>query len=259
MCPRCGHVAGRMKEGCNHIVCTKPCTQVFCFKCFRDWELCKGKCKGGSTELLTQKAKVEDPSIAKDVLNELKDTSKEEMRLVDQQNLAKETLKKIEYDCAVCMSTIDQTLLDGSASVASDIRRLMDNFVTTLHAACGVLVLPKEVSDDRTFAHEDEDIEEEPAYSDEDEEVEAQLNRKRAPTGDPLIRRLLKRPRTEIVDDEEEELNDLEADSDSDEDTAAHDDGDDEGGFDIEDEYRSDDDDDDEEQGNQMDEDHIEW
>lgn len=259
MCPRCSHIAGRMKEGCNRIVCTKPCTQVFCFKCSRDWTLCKGQCKGGSTELLTQKAEAEDSSIAKDVLNELMKTVKKEMKLVDQEKLAKEKSNKIGEDYAVCVSTIDQALLDGSAAVTSDVRRLVDNFITTLHEARGVLVIPREVSDERTFTHEDEDIEEEPAYTDEhEEEIEAPVIRKRAPTGDLLFRRLLKKPRIEIIDDDEEEdPNDLKAGSDGNEDTVTHDDqDDDDGGFDVEDEYRSDDD---EEQDDESEEDHVEW
>lgn len=249
-----------MKEGCNRIVCTKPCTQIFCFKCSRDWELCKGKCKGGSTELLEQKAEAEDSSIAKDVLNELEETVKREMKLVDHKKLAKIKLNKIKEDYAVCISTIDQARLDGSAFVTSDVRRLVDNFITTLHEARGVLILPRETADDRAPTHQDEEIEEEPAYLDEDEEVEAQLgySKKRAPTGDPLLHRLLKKPRTESIDDEED-ANDLEADSDSDGDTVAHDDEDDEDGFDvsIEDEYRSDDDDN-EELSDELEEDYIE-
>ncbi|KAG9573568.1 hypothetical protein KCU77_g12393, partial [Aureobasidium melanogenum] len=261
MCPRCSHIAARMKEGCDRIVCTKPCTQVFCFKCSRNWALCKGKCKGGSTELLAEKAEAEDPSIAKAVLNERKDTVQKEMQLVDQKSLTKEKSEKIKEDYAFCISTIDQALLDGSASsyvVMSDIQRLADNFIITLHEARGILVLPRETSDDKAPTHEDEEIEEEPAYSDEDEEVEAQLNRKRAPTGDPLFRRLFKKPKIEIID--EEDANDLKADSDSGEDKVAHDDEDDEGGFDIngEDGYRSDDDEG-AEQDDEFEEDHLEW
>lgn len=262
MCPRCSYIAGRMKEGCDRIVCTKPCTQVFCFKCSRDWALCKGKCKGGSTELLAEKAEAENPSIATAVLNGRKDNIQKEMQLVDSKKLTKEKLEKIKEDYAFCISTIDQALLDGSASsyvVMSDIQRLADNFIITLHETRGILVLPRETSDDKAPTHEDEEIEEEPAYSDEDEEVEAQLNRKRAPTGDPLSRRLLKKPKIGIIDDEED-ANDLEADSDSGEDKVAHDDEDDEGGFDIneEDGYGSDDDEG-EEQDDEFGEDHLEW
>lgn len=264
MCPRCSSVAGRMKEGCDRIVCTKPCTQVFCFKCSKDWKLCKGKCKGGSTELLAEKAEAEDPSIAKTVLNGRKDTIQKEMQLVDQNNLTKEKLEKIKEDYAFCVSTIDQALLDGSASsyiVMSDIQRLVDNFIITLHEARGILILPRDTSDDTAHTHEDEEIEEEPAYSDEEEEAEAQLrgSRKRAPTGDPLLHRLLKKPRLEIVDDEED-TDDLEADSDSGEDRVAHDIEDDEGGIDIDGGYgyRSDDDEG-EEQDDEFEEDHLEW
>lgn len=257
MCPRCRTVAGRMKEGCNRIVCTKPCTQVFCFKCSKDWALCKGKCKGGSTEILAQKAEAKDLSIVKEVLNELEDAVKKEMKLVDQEKLAKDKLNKIKEHYAVCISTIDQALLDGSASATSDIRRLVDNFITTLHEARGILVVPREVSDDRTFTNADEEIEEEPASTDEDGETEGRPNRKRAPTGDPSFHRLMKKARTEVVEDEEDP-DDLEADFDNDEDRVAHDDEDDEGGFDIEDEYRSDDDDD-EEQDDELEEDHVEW
>lgn len=208
---------------------------------------------------MTQKAEAEDSSIAKDVLNELMKTVKKEMKLVDQEKLAKEKSNKIGEDYAVCVSTIDQALLDGSAAVTSDVRRLVDNFITTLHEARGVLVIPREVSDERTFTHEDEDIEEEPAYTDEhEEEIEAPVIRKRAPTGDLLFRRLLKKPRIEIIDDDEEEdPNDLKAGSDGNEDTVTHDDqDDDDGGFDVEDEYRSDDD---EEQDDESEEDHVEW
>ncbi|KAH0352519.1 hypothetical protein KCU83_g3776, partial [Aureobasidium melanogenum] len=262
MCPRCSHVAARMKEGCDRIVCTKLCTQVFCFKCSRDWALCKGRCKGGSTELLAEKAEAEDLSIAKAVPNERKDTIQKEMQLVDQKSLAKEKSEKIKEDYAFCISTIDQALLDGSASsyvVMSDIQRLADNLIITLHEARGILVLPRETSDDKAPTHEDEEIEEEPANSDEDEEVEAQLNRKRAPTGDPLFCRLFKKPKIEIIDDEED-ANDLEADSDNGEHKVANDDEDDEGGFNIngEDRYRSDDDEG-EEQDDEFEEDHLEW
>jgi hypothetical protein len=56
MCPRCGLVAGREKDGCNQITCPKPCSQAFCFKCSRDWKLCKGMCKVGATEVLERAA-----------------------------------------------------------------------------------------------------------------------------------------------------------------------------------------------------------
>jgi hypothetical protein len=59
MCPRCGFVAGREKDGCNQITCPKPCSQTFCFKCSRDWRLCKGTCKGGATEVLEKAAEEE--------------------------------------------------------------------------------------------------------------------------------------------------------------------------------------------------------
>ena len=208
---------------------------------------------------MVQKTEAEDPSITKDVLNELEETVEKEMKLVDQKKLAKDKVNKIKKDYAVCISTIHQALLDGSASVTSDIRRLVDSFITTLHEARGILVLPRETSDERAPTHGDEEIEEEPAYSDEDEEVEAQLSysKKRAPTGDPLLHRLLKKPRTKIID--EEDASDLEADSDDDGDTVAHDDEDDEDGFDvgIEDEYRSDDDDN-EDLGDELEEDYLE-
>lgn len=257
MCPRCRTVAGRLKEGCNRIVCTKPCTQVFCFKCSRDWTLCKGKCKGGSTEILAQKAEEEDPSTAREVFNELEVVVKNEMKLVDQKKLTQDKLNKIKEDYAVCISTIDQALLDGSASATSDIRRLVNKFITTLHEARGILIVPRDVSDDRMFTNEDGDIEEEPASTDEDEETEGRPNRKRAPTGDPLFHRLMKKARIEVVEDEEDP-DDLEADFDNDEDRVVHDDEGDEGGFDIVDEYRSDDGDE-EEQDDELEEDYIEW
>jgi hypothetical protein len=59
MCPKCGFVAGREKDGCNQIICPKPCSQAFCFKCFRDWKLCKGMCKGGAAEVLERAAEDE--------------------------------------------------------------------------------------------------------------------------------------------------------------------------------------------------------
>ncbi|CAD0100139.1 unnamed protein product [Aureobasidium mustum] len=159
-------------------------------------------------------------------LIEFWETVKRETKLVDQKKLAKIKLNKIKEDYAVCISTIDQARLDGSASVTSDIRRLVDNFITVLHEARGILILPRETADDRAPTHQDEEIEEEPA--------------------------------TESIDDEED-ANDLEADSDSDGDTVAHDDEDDEDGFDvgIEDEYRSDDDDN-EELSDELEEDYIE-
>jgi len=63
MCPRCGFVAGRAKDGCNQITCPKPCSQVFCFKCSRDWKLCRGLCKGGgAAEVLERATQAESPT-----------------------------------------------------------------------------------------------------------------------------------------------------------------------------------------------------
>ena len=63
MCPRCGFVAGRAKDGCNQITCPKPCSQVFCFKCSRDWKLCRGLCKGGgAAEVLEKATQAESPT-----------------------------------------------------------------------------------------------------------------------------------------------------------------------------------------------------
>ena len=61
MCPRCGFVAGRAKDGCNQITCPKPCLQVFCIKCSRDWKLCRGLCKGGATQVLERAVEEKSP------------------------------------------------------------------------------------------------------------------------------------------------------------------------------------------------------
>lgn len=63
MCPRCGFVAGREKDGCNQITCPKPCSQVFCFKCSKDWKICRGLCKGhGAAEVLERATQLESPT-----------------------------------------------------------------------------------------------------------------------------------------------------------------------------------------------------
>jgi hypothetical protein len=69
MCPRCGFVAGREKNGCNQIICPKPCSQAFCFKCSKDWKLCKGICKGGAAEVLeraTEEERQDSPVLEED-------------------------------------------------------------------------------------------------------------------------------------------------------------------------------------------------
>jgi hypothetical protein len=69
MCPRCGFVAGREKDSCNQIICPKPCSQAFCFKCSRDWRLCKGMCKGGAAEVLERAAEeksADSPTLEED-------------------------------------------------------------------------------------------------------------------------------------------------------------------------------------------------
>lgn len=63
MCPRCGFVAGREKDGCNQITCPKPCSQVFCFRCSKDWKICRGLCKGhGAAEVLERATQLESPT-----------------------------------------------------------------------------------------------------------------------------------------------------------------------------------------------------
>ncbi|CAD0092070.1 unnamed protein product [Aureobasidium vineae] len=224
MCPRCGYVTGRMKEGCD-----RKCTG------------------GGSTAVLAKEveAKAESPGIAKAYLSGLEDTIREELQLIDQDKLTKEKLAKIGKDCAVCVSTIDQALLDGSASsftVLSDVQRLVHSFVNPLRKnreAPPLKVGESDVKIDKALQNE-------------------KASRKRAPTGDPLFQRFMKKAKTGIIEDEEDKI-DLEAGSDGDDDRDIHDEEDDGGEFDVdgEDEYAPGNDDD--EAGDELEEDHVEW
>jgi hypothetical protein len=165
MCPKCGFVAGRAKDGCNQITCPKPCSQVFCFKCSRDWKLCRGLCKGhGATEVLEKAAEEQSPVI--------------------------------------------------------------ENYSLVESVGQGSTVEEK---------------------ADQEAQLDENQTRKRAPSPDRLFERFTKRPKTEIVEDEEDKDIDLEAildASDDEEDKVVHDDDNEEAGFefeDEEDEYGSDD------------------
>jgi hypothetical protein len=165
MCPKCGFVAGRAKDGCNQITCPKPCSQVFCFKCSRDWKLCRGLCKGhGATEVLEKAAEEQSPVI-------------ENYSLVE--------------------AVGQGSTVEGKA--------------------------------------------------DKEAQLDENQTKKRAPSPDRLFERFTKRAKTEIVEDEEDKVIDLEAildASDDEEDKVVHDDDNEEAGFefeDEEDEYGSDD------------------
>lgn len=91
MCPRCGFVAGRAKNGCNQITCPKPCSQVFCFKCSRDWKLCRGLCKGGgAAEVLEKATQAESPT----EVYHVKEENKNNEAFVESEEDAKTKTKK---------------------------------------------------------------------------------------------------------------------------------------------------------------------
>ncbi|KAI5200341.1 hypothetical protein E4T39_05771 [Aureobasidium subglaciale] len=205
------------------------CKLKFCFKCSKDWKLCKATCKGGAAELLDKETEGKSPGVVKGLLVGLKEVLRSELQLLDRQKWSKKELATIKDDYEYCVSMIDQALQDDTShAVFADVKEYVHGFLDPLRKKRGAPPLK-----------------ETPAES--LEEVQDKTSKKRALSPDPFLARF-QRAKTGVHADVKDKHLEYEwsiVDGNDDEDGVAEDRNDSESDYEhaVEDEGRSEDND----------------